>query len=398
MKKGEILFREGEKLEKAWIVLKGRVALTSTLGYEIEVGEGEVLGEWKLIGEAQESATAVTDVELAEIEEIGFYWGLLNRAFSRLERVNDSFSGELRPPSEVMRIVFNLKKGRWKRVEDVLKGPYFRARQMIAEGDYESALRELMKIDRRTADPDIAGDAEVLKTLCMFFTSPENATRRYNTLMRKKEEFGKYVSFRALVDVVNKGIDEIDTMLKMYLKHGMVIPSNTIVILEGDTGEDTYFVLSGYPRVARYSSGEEKLLAFLGPGEFFGEMSPLGTSVRSATIFTSSMVQLLRFEGETLRKIVEENEKFGLELLKATLKRIKRMRKFKEAGSDPVKKLRILMEDRSVKELNDMRITIDEMVSYLGMRKGDVVSFMMERRIASMKPDGTLRFNEGARV
>ncbi len=398
MKKGEIIFREGENVSKLYMIVSGKVSLTSTIGYKISAGPGEIIGEWKLIGESQESATAETDVELVDIEEMPFSWNLLQRAFERLEMVNRSFTSDLKDPSEVIKIINREKKGLWRRYRDIQRSPYYRARDMISSGRYEDAFREMMKIDKRSTDRDIVMDAEVWKTFCMFFVNSENASRRYNALLRKKEEYSKYISFSALIELVNRGENNLKTMVNLYLKHGTLIPRRTILMVEGEMGSESYFILSGFPRVARFSSGREKILAFLGKGEFVGEVSTLGEIPRTATVLSGGMIQALVFRKETLQKTVEENESFGVEILRAILNRIRRMRRIKDAGSNPIKRISILFEDRDLKEINSMMISLEEMASYLEMSKDKVVSTLIGKKLASLRSDGTLRFSEEIRL
>ncbi len=397
MKKGEILFKEGEKVSKIYMIVNGKVSLTSTIGYKISAGPGEIIGEWELIGEAQESATAETDVDLMEIEELPFSWNLLQRAFERLEKVNRSFTSDLKNPSEVMKIINREKKGLWVRYRDILRSPYYKARDMISSGEYENAFREMMKIDKRSTDRDIVMDAEIWKTFCMFFVNPENATRRYNALLRKKE-YSKYISFSALIELVNRGENNLKTMVNLYLKHGTLIPRRTIFMLEGEMGSESYFILSGFPRVSRFSSGSEKILAFLGKGEFVGEVSTLGDIPRTATVLSGGMIQALVFRKDTLQKTVEENKSFGIEILRAILKRIRRMRKLKNAGSNPIKRIAILFEDKTLEEVNSMMISLEEMANYLEMDKDKVVSVLIGKKLASLRSDGTLRFSEEIRL
>ncbi len=392
MRKGQIIFKEGERIEKALLVVDGRVSLRSTLGYEIVAEGGDVIGEWVLVGEAQESATALTEVEIEELEDLSFSWALLLRAFERLEKVNENFSAELSKSTDILKTVKRLRRGTWNRLDEVMRNPYYEARRMIASGDYENAFRTLMKVDRYSSDPSVVEDSEIWKTFCAVMMGQENAIRRYNTLLRKKGDYGRYISMSVLIEAVNKGLEGMDVMAKMYLKHGILIPPKTILMLEGERGREAFFVLRGSPRVVRYSGGEEKILAFLGPGELVGEVAVLGDVPRTATVFTSVPLQVLVFEKEVLKGVVEDNEKFGLEVLRGFLRRIARMRKLKEAGADPIKRIKALFADRTVEEVNEMGITLDEMASYLGMDKKRAVDFLTSNRIASIRSDGRLKF------
>ncbi|HHL40824.1 MAG TPA: Crp/Fnr family transcriptional regulator [Deltaproteobacteria bacterium] len=62
-------------------------------------------------------------------------------------------------------------------------------------------------------------------------------------------------------------------------------PRNSIVIAEGEAGDAVYFMLSGRARVVLYGEeGGRIVLAVLGPGEVFGEMSVIDEMPRSANV------------------------------------------------------------------------------------------------------------------
>ena len=95
---------------------------------------------------------------------------------------------------------------------------------------------------------------------------------------------------------------------------------------------------------------------------------------------------------------MEDNRAFGVEILKAILKRIRRMRKLKDAGGDPMKRIAILFDEKSLDEVNSMMISLEEMASYLDIDKDEVVSLLVGRKLASLRSDGTLRFLEEIRL
>lgn len=74
---------------------------------------------------------------------------------------------------------------------------------------------------------------------------------------------------------------------------------NEIIFQQGEAGDALYIVLSGRVRIATTDSfGRERVLAFYGPGEFFGDMAVLTGEPRSATASASTDVRLLELRKE----------------------------------------------------------------------------------------------------
>ncbi len=83
-----------------------------------------------------------------------------------------------------------------------------------------------------------------------------------------------------------------------------------IICREGDPGEEMFVVRAGSILISKAVTGNvEQVLARIGPGDFFGEMSLFDRSPRSATVQTDSDVTLLALDREGLRRMTELNPK-----------------------------------------------------------------------------------------
>ncbi len=83
-----------------------------------------------------------------------------------------------------------------------------------------------------------------------------------------------------------------------------------IICREGDPGEEMFVVRTGSILISKAVTGNvEQVLARIGPGDFFGEMSLFDRSPRSATVQTDSDVTLLALDREGLRRMTELNPK-----------------------------------------------------------------------------------------
>ena len=62
-------------------------------------------------------------------------------------------------------------------------------------------------------------------------------------------------------------------------------------------------------RVAKLdSNGEEHVLANLGPGEYFGEISLVDNSPRSASVYADSRTELLKIKRSDFRNLIAGNK------------------------------------------------------------------------------------------
>ena len=90
------------------------------------------------------------------------------------------------------------------------------------------------------------------------------------------------------------------------------------VILEEDSiGDVCYFLTRGRVKITRVSSDErEVILALLGPGDFFGEMSLLSGEVRSANVVTLEKTKALTLNTEDILGTLELYPKVAINLLR----------------------------------------------------------------------------------
>ena len=90
------------------------------------------------------------------------------------------------------------------------------------------------------------------------------------------------------------------SMRDRSLKRGQVL------CREGDPGEEMFVVVRGSIVVSKPVTGRvEQVLARIGPGDFFGEMSLFDRSPRSATVQADSDAMLLALDREALRRLTE---------------------------------------------------------------------------------------------
>ena len=87
---------------------------------------------------------------------------------------------------------------------------------------------------------------------------------------------------------------------QLFARFGKTCEPGEVLFREGEHGEEMYVLQEGAIRITKAVKGEEKTLALLGPGEFFGEMAILNAIQRSPT---SGMREAVRLSGRPRRTV-----------------------------------------------------------------------------------------------
>lgn len=98
---------------------------------------------------------------------------------------------------------------------------------------------------------------------------------------------------------------ELELVLNQMTSH--TYPMHTHVIKQGNVGDSLLIIRHGEVQV-RYQGldGQQHLLAILGDGQFFGEMSFLTRSLRTITVITITACQILELSQQHLAQIIEQ--------------------------------------------------------------------------------------------
>ncbi|HZI98145.1 MAG TPA: Crp/Fnr family transcriptional regulator [Actinomycetales bacterium] len=98
-----------------------------------------------------------------------------------------------------------------------------------------------------------------------------------------------------------------------------------VLFHEGDPGDRVYVITAGKIKLGRTApDGRENLLAVLGPGEMFGELSLFDPGPRTATATAVSPVRMLALGHEDLQTWLSGRPEVARHLLQALAKRLRR--------------------------------------------------------------------------
>ena len=127
--------------------------------------------------------------------------------------------------------------------------------------------------------------------------------------MNKIELLARVPLFSALNHNEVKKLSEI-----MFVKK---YDRNEAIVLEEDASANSMFVIvSGKIRVSVTGyEGREAILAMMGPGDYFGEMSVIDGEPRSASVYAVESTELLVLRREELLAQLETNPRLALSML-----------------------------------------------------------------------------------
>ncbi len=98
-----------------------------------------------------------------------------------------------------------------------------------------------------------------------------------------------------------------------------------VLFHEGDRGDTLYVIAEGKIKLGRTSpDGRENLVAILGPGEMFGELSLFDPGPRTMTATAVAETQLLGLRNESLTAVLSGRPEVSKTLLAALAQRLRR--------------------------------------------------------------------------
>ncbi|HRO25210.1 MAG TPA: cyclic nucleotide-binding domain-containing protein, partial [Promineifilum sp.] len=101
----------------------------------------------------------------------------------------------------------------------------------------------------------------------------------------------------------------------------IVLPSQTVIMREGDPGDEMFVVLEGELVISRLG----KQIDRLGPGMILGEMAMVDDQPRSATATTATPCSLIRLDRNGFRDLVGRSPEFALRVMNIMSVRTRRL-------------------------------------------------------------------------
>jgi CRP/FNR family cyclic AMP-dependent transcriptional regulator len=108
----------------------------------------------------------------------------------------------------------------------------------------------------------------------------------------------------------------------LFQKFGREIPKGTVLFREGEPGKEMYVLQSGKVSISKKVRDVEKVLAILGPGEFFGEMAIIANKPRNASATVADDAKLLVIDPKTFESMIRGNAEIAVRMIKKLAERL----------------------------------------------------------------------------
>jgi Cyclic nucleotide-binding domain len=95
------------------------------------------------------------------------------------------------------------------------------------------------------------------------------------------------------------------------------VPQWSVIVKQGDPGDTMYFILEGELRARINVLGQEKILATLGAGEFFGDISLFDHGPRSADVVANNDSLVVKISAAGFERLAKEAPEIATPLLRA---------------------------------------------------------------------------------
>jgi hypothetical protein len=95
------------------------------------------------------------------------------------------------------------------------------------------------------------------------------------------------------------------------------VPQWSVIVKQGDPGDSMYFILEGELRVRLTVMGKESILATLGVGEFFGDISLFDQGPRSADVVANTDSLVMKISASGFDALAKEAPEIATPFLRA---------------------------------------------------------------------------------
>ncbi|MGQ0504438.1 MAG: Crp/Fnr family transcriptional regulator [Myxococcaceae bacterium] len=108
----------------------------------------------------------------------------------------------------------------------------------------------------------------------------------------------------------------------LFQRFGKEFAKGVTLFREGEPGKEMFVLQAGRVDISKKVREVEKVLATLGPGEFFGEMAIISNKPRNATATVSQDARLLVIDPKTFEGMIRGNSEIAVRMIKKLADRL----------------------------------------------------------------------------
>lgn len=336
--KGSVVYFEGDKDDRIFILQKGNIVLSSIdieTGKEIaeSVREGEFFGVKSALGHfpREETVRVLTDshtiaMTVAEFEK------LFSSNKAIISKMLQVFSAQLRTIHHKTSSILNSTE------ESIDDGMLDVANSFYGDGNYVTSF-DLCK-RYLTRFPNTIHREKLAKIMADSKRKIEiekNRPGARSNVMATETAPGETSALKCF-------------SLPAFARFAKTYRTGEVLIAEFEPGDCFYLIQSGKVQLMKTVNGTNKNLDILGPSEFFGEMAILENTPRSATCVAMETVEVLEFNKANFELLITGQPQVALILLKMFCRRI----------YDQKRRLRILVISDITARVGDVFLMLDE--------------------------------------
>ena len=187
----------------------------------------------------------------------------------------------------------------------------------------------------------------------------------------------------------------------LFQRFGKEFKRGDVLFREGEPGTEMYVVQAGKVNITKTVRETEKILATLGAGEFFGEMSILNNKPRSAGAVVAENAKLLVIDPKTFEAMIRGNVEIAVRLIKKLSDRLQEADEQIEnlLHRDPNSRVVHHLLQAAIKRGKDtaqgkvVTVNLNDLHVRMGLTASDVqeaVNKTAKARIISLVPEGVL--------
>jgi CRP/FNR family cyclic AMP-dependent transcriptional regulator len=159
-------------------------------------------------------------------------------------------------------------------------------------------------------------------------------------------------------------------------RFGVRLSAGTTVFRQGDPGGSIYVIRAGRVHVIKEAHGRRRIVAKLGPGDFFGEMAAVTGRPRSATVEVIEDAELLRVPAAKLQEMVTGAGEIAIRLIQHLAERLESANRFVDVLLEDDITARVILELQDTLQSADgssaAEIPVAELVLKLGTDKNEI--------------------------